>query len=653
MRKEQGREVDRASTGNEADASLGLASLLVEAGELDDAESETLRFLHQRPDDQVALSLLAKIKHIRGELSEAFACWAKGRAVSTDGGAQMRLDSLLQMVKDPVRGTGEFLAVGQSHLWRKPAAFLKLEEVFRLFVALRPDEARTACELLAREHRGKDAELFKLAVLANAWIAELSGDLEGACASLEKLGLERGFEGDVDRALALARVYERFGDSEHLEKAVKVCEYLARTLGELERVTTLGRLAALHRALGQAEEAATYERRFLAGFQRRMHRMSLAEATSIAVRRYIPLDRLAAIPFTNTTPPLHPTPRRRALVMALLGDRAGAAELLRSEGALLDRKYLGDLALMDGDREAAMAHYLATLAEDPGDRWMIRRLLDLADEPGAQPVVEYFARPETGALAVEILEASLRDAPLRPETWRELAALRRIRGEDAEAQRCAERADALAAAAARRASAVGRALSAAVYHFAGRAKGLVHEVWAERRPAPPGRGGFLTEILGAVTPELDQVVRNVFFSVREYARAKLPHQTADLLDYNYSYKMTKEDEPSSGTSAGLPSALAFLSVFLDRPLPQDVASSGELVADAHDVLVVRPVGEAEFKLHGAYNRNLRFLILPEGNRAGLLASSQVPQAVCAEAARFVPDLDAAVSLVFGSDIWLR
>ena len=39
--------------------------------------------------------------------------------------------------------------------------------------------------------------------------------------------------------------------------------------------------------------------------------------------------------------------------------------------------------------------------------------------------------------------------------------------------------------------------------------------------------------------------------------------------------------------------------------------------------------------------------------AALLAGSQVPQAVCAEVARFVPDLDAAVSLVFGPDVWLR
>src|SRR5262249_34586931 len=204
--------------------------------------------------------------------------------------------------------------------------------------------------------------------LAEAWIAELSGDLAGACARLEELGLERGFEGDVDRALALARVYEQLGDREHLEKAVHVCEYLERTLGELESVTTLGRLAALHRGWGNGDEDTASERRFLAAFQHRMHRLSLAEVTALAVRRYVPLDRLAAIRFTHTEPPVDPTPRRRALFLALLGDRAQAGELLRGEGALLDRKYLADLALAEGDRESAIRLYLQTLAEDPGDR---------------------------------------------------------------------------------------------------------------------------------------------------------------------------------------------------------------------------------------------------------------------------------------------
>ena len=66
---------------------------------------------------------------------------------------------------------------------------------------------------------------------------------------------------------------------------------------------------------------------------------------------------------------------------------------------------------------------------------------------------------------------------------------------------------------------------------------------------------------------MTQAVKNTFVSVREYAWAKLPHMTSELLDYNYTYKVTKEDEPSGGLSAGVPTALAFLSVVLNRPVP--------------------------------------------------------------------------------------
>ena len=199
---------------------------------------------------------------------------------------------------------------------------------------------------------------------------------------------------------------------------------------------------------------------------------------------------------------------------------------------------------------------------------------------------------------------------------------------------------------------MGRVLADSVYHFVGRAKGLIHEIWAARRPAAAGRGGFLEEILGNLTPEFSQAVRNTFLSVREFARAKWPHQTRDILDYSYTYKVTKEDEPSGGLSAGLPTALAFLSVFLNRPVPQDVASSGVLIADSHDVQVLRAVGEPEYKVRGAYNRNLRKVILPEANRRELEDNASVPRAICAEIVLFASTLDEAVMLTFGEDIWI-
>jgi hypothetical protein len=75
-------------------------------------------------------------------------------------------------------------------------------------------------------------------------------------------------------------------------------------------------------------------------------------------------------------------------------------------------------------------------------------------------------------------------------------------------------------------------LSAVVYHFAGRAKGLIHEVWAARKSVPQGQGGFLDEVLGNLTPELLATVRNTFLAVRDYARANLPHLTGDILDFS-------------------------------------------------------------------------------------------------------------------------
>ncbi len=658
------------------DERLQLAAVLVHVGELGAGETRLLQLLTEQPQDREALSLLAKIKHIRGELSAAFACWAQIHALAAEGqGAHMRLASMLRLAQDPERGAGEFLALGQNQLWRKPAALLELEGAFRLFVALRPDEARAACSRLAQKSRDQDRDLYKLAVLAEAWIAELAGDPARAAEVLEQLGNERGFAGDTDRALALVRVYELLGRAEDLEKAIHVCEYLLRTLRSFERVIALGRLAVLCRSAGRPADADDYDRQFLAAFQAGMHRPAVADAVAAASRCYLPLPRLAAAHFVGGADPAEAVPeiprspeipeipagadlRRQAIAMALAGNRAGARALFARGGEVLDRKYLADLALLDGEPEQASRQFLATLAEDPDDPRVIGWLLDhAAGAPGdaneeikaikaIKAIRGWFAQPENGARAAAALEAQIREPPRRPAAWRQRAGLPGWRGDEAAVRRCADRAAALAAAEARRTSAVGRVLSAAVYHFAGRAKGLIHEVWAARKPVAPGQGGFLDEILGNLTAELTQAVRNTFLAVREYARANLPHLTGDILDFNYSYKVTKEDEPSGGLSAGLPTALAFLSVFLDRPVPQDLASSGVLVTDAHDVLVVRPVGEAEWKVRGAYNRNLRLVILPDGNRADFERSIQVPRPVSAELVKFVPDLDSAVRVVF-------
>jgi len=196
-------------------------------------------------------------------------------------------------------------------------------------------------------------------------------------------------------------------------------------------------------------------------------------------------------------------------------------------------------------------------------------------------------------------------------------------------------------------------LSAAVYRLGRKSKGLIHEVWAGRQPTLPNQGGWLApeNIFGNLSSEMREGVRNTFLAVREYARAKLPHHTHGLMDFHYSYKLPKEDEQSGGLSAGLPTALAFLSVFMQRPVPNTIASSGVVVADAHDVLTVRPVGDAEYKVKAAYHRDLATLILPLGCRATLRENAQVPHQICQEMVQYVQSLDEAVVLVFGPDIF--
>ncbi len=630
---------------------LRAARVLVEIGELYDAEAEVAGVLEVEPEKVAAFDLLAKIKHMRGELSAAIACWAQVHSRSKENlTAQMRLSSLLQLAQDSERGDGQFLVLGPFQLWRKPAAHLELEEVFRLFLARRPDEARGRCRELASKYRDRDVDLYRLAVMADAWIAELSGDLERARAVLERLGDERGFETDGDRIMALARVYERIGAPELLEKATHIYRHLERNF---ERVTVLGRLASLYRRLGNREEAARYGDRFLGLFRERMHRPSLSDVSRVASRRYIPLAKLDRIHLAERDPLEEPGPRERAISLFLQGDREGARGLFDRSEDVLDLRYRADLAVLDGAIAEGVALYLESLGPDPDDGRVVEWLLARYESDRLAEIGAYFSRPEALERSLERLGAAVHASPLRGSLWRQLATLHGIAGHSEEALRCAQRAEALEEAALRAKSAVGRALADSVYHFLGRAKGLVHEIWATRRPAEAGRGGFLEEVLGNLTPEFSQAVRSTFLSVREYARAKWPHQTRDILDYSYTYKVTKEDETSGGLSAGLPSALAFLSVFLNRPLPQDVASSGALVTDSHAVLVLRAVGEPEYKVRGAYNRNLRRVILPQANRLDLEDNPSVPRAICEEIVHYAANFDEAVVATFGADVWLR
>jgi tetratricopeptide (TPR) repeat protein len=633
---------------------LQYARVLVELGELDEAEGEVAEALDDDPNDLTLLNLLSKIKHMKGELSQAIACWAQLHASSPHNEiAIMCLNALLHMAKDPARGAGEYVALGQLNPGRRPAAHMELESALALLIAGRPEEARVTCERIAAKYKNRDRDAYKLAVMADAWIAELTGDFELACRVLETLGKDRGFETDVDRALSLARIYERIGTRERLEKAVHVFRYLDRSF---EKVSALSHLASLYRKLGNEPQAREYERRFTESFERRMHRVSLAEVAKVASEHFIPIERLRAIrtvTYADEPPPSSAPERAKAIARAIKGDLAGAREGFESSGDALDNRYLADLAAMEGDAKEAARLFILSEHEGGEDARTIGWLLGTLEPRTDLALRAHLLRPDVFERTVASVESALRISPRRASSWRSMGILRRLASDEDAATVCFERALALEEAAQRDASAIGRVLAAAVYHFVGKAKGLIHQIWVERRPVAPGRGGFLhaDDILGNLTSEMRQATRNTFFAVREYARARFPLRTADVLDYDYTYKVTKEDETSGGTSAGLPTAMAFLSVFLQRPVPQDTAFSGVVIAEAHDVLVVRNVGEVEFKVKAAYNRNLTRLLLPRDNRVDVEGNSQVPRSVAAELVRYVATVNDAVSLTWGNDAW--
>lgn len=628
-----------------------LASVLTEAGELARARYLVLEVLEERAAHREALSLLAKIEHIRGDVPEAIACWAKLRARAPLGASALgQLEALLHLAADPERGAGEWVAVGQTQLAESPSVQLELEHAFGSFLRRRPAEARAACAQVAARYRARDANLYKLAVLAEARIAELSGELDAACERLEQLGREPGFAADPDRALLLARIYERLGGAERLGAASKLCSELAGGDGHL---TVLGRLADLHRRLGQDDLGRSFEARFLAEFRRRMHRPTPSEVRQVASRHYVPLARLVAMGQAPEMEARGASERERGLELVQRGQLAAAAECLGRSTDLLDRKYAADAELLLGDAAAATRGYRAVLEAAPGDLVAARFLLGRYRQVGDPSLRELLAS-ERHAVPIRLaLEAELERAPSEPSLWYDLSTLHEL-----DPTRIVEfettRARALALEDARRRAQhpIGRALAVAAYRFLGVTHGVVHEVRAARDRAAPGRGGSLpaSSIHGNLSPEMRRGIQTTFALVRRYARAEFRECTADISSFTYSLEIAKEDEPSYGVAAGLPCALAFLSVFLQVPLPQDVASSGALAVDAEGSLRVGPIGDSACKVRGAYNRNLRFVVLPEANRRELDKASDVPRSVLEQTVRYASDLRGAARTVLGEDL---
>jgi predicted ATP-dependent protease len=138
----------------------------------------------------------------------------------------------------------------------------------------------------------------------------------------------------------------------------------------------------------------------------------------------------------------------------------------------------------------------------------------------------------------------------------------------------------------------------------------------------------------------------IFYSVRAFARAHFPHRVSSENDIRFSIRFTKDDEISGGDSAGLPMAIAFLSALFGLPIPNDIAMSGRVVCDAHDVIMVRRVGDVDAKIEGALERRIRRLLLPLENRADVERAERIPREVARKFVVYVATLEDACRELF-------
>jgi hypothetical protein len=515
---------------------------------------------------------------------------------------------------------------------------------------------------LAAQSQRSSPAIYKLAVLQKAWIQERTDDLEAARQTLEQLGRERGFETDLDRLGFLARVCERLNTPTSTEQAAHIYEHLNLRHGKL---SALPRLAALCAKSGDITKARAYAGEYERRFMKRMQKPSPAELLRALALRYIPLERVGAPdigPEDSADCELElqlaafggPKRRRRALLAFLRGDIAKAerlfARMAKSRWAVArDFAYLGDLRNLGYGAlpDPCYARALTAMSTEP---MVWRSALACRDR---KPLVDAInaMRPEERTRAHDALVTAARLEHVNPASWRDLAALERLIGMNDHASLHERKAEALAAAATE-VRPLGRVLVAAVYSLNGKPKGVIHEAVAARRRGL-SRGAELAEsdVLGNVTPELRTLARWTFDVVYDYMKHTWPHLVRHSEEEIYGLRFSKDDEPSSGTSAGLPMAIALLSVLLERPVPQHTCLTGTLVCDSARQVTVRRVGDAVYKVKGAYHRGLRRIIVPADNREDIESGELVPAGIVKELVRYARNLDETVQELWGQEAW--
>jgi tetratricopeptide (TPR) repeat protein len=659
------RDLDDVGESNASlDDLLLVARLLLSAGFPEQSAVVGERAVAAAPNSLAALNLLAKIRHVQGRLTETIELWHRIHLRSPtreDTVAQLQL--LYQLSHADGQAGERFLCVGHDVFARKHDAQVEVERAFASFRARDFAAALSICDRLAARQRTKDRGLYKLAVFQRAWIHERIGDLDAARATLEKLGRERGFETDFERLSFLARICERVGSRVAAKKALHIYQHVNMQYGNL---SALPRLSSLHRQLDEEDAARRYDAEYERRFSQRMQRLAPSQTLRALALAYVPLDRVAR-------PRLHaddrsacdlelrlarsPSSRQRreGLLAFLDGELERAASCLRAladrpDASFKDCAYAADVARLRGDADAP-SYYARALAHGGAANFVVwQQVLSCTLAEHAERCVAGLDDDRLQHARAALLEAA-RSAPANADAWRGLALVEQRLGGDTHSV-YANKAAALVRTPGTGAD-IGRVLAAAVYAIGGKPKGVIHEVCATRRRVHQGTGGVIGEqdLLGNLGADFRGLVHLALSIVKDYAVAKWPHLCLDLDDHAYGLRVSKDDEPSSGDSAGLPVAMALMSQLLRKPMPQDIALSGAITCDGRGRVTVRPIGDALFKIKGAYHRDLRVIVLPKANQPEVEATHVIPERARKEIVRFVATLDEAVEVVWGRDAW--
>lgn len=370
-----------------------------------------------------------------------------------------------------------------------------------------------------------------------------------------------------------------------------------------------------------------------------------------ALRRSLSDARSTATALGHTSKALAAT-EQLALLEALDGRHEQSATLWRAlmtgaQPRAIHAKYFAEVCARSGDRSGASALYLAGLAQEAGaaDPEVLTQLLDAPDPSTSALLAQLFAQQERAQATVASLRARARAEASQPEPWRLTAGFVRTMGDPVLADRLQLKAERLEEH--RDSASIGKVKSVAAYSLAEHQYGFVHDIWVSRSAC--SEGGL--SVLGNIADDMARDIDNVYEATRKYVQENFPHLAGPLEAYRYTIKVSKDDRPSDGNSAGLALALAFLSRFLDLPMPQDIAFTGRLVVDSASRLRVAAVGAVDAKALGAYFAGMRSLFAPRDTEGEVATSRLAPRDFWSGRVIYVADLDEVLDQVFGDSLW--